>query len=80
MAPNDDVEPTAARLAREATGLMLVGHLPYLSRLVARLLGLEANRVVVQFQMGGVVRIDRDPVGQWVVRWVIAPEVLSPPA
>jgi phosphohistidine phosphatase SixA len=61
MASNDDVEPMVARLVGEAKDLMLVGHLPYLSRLVARLLGLVANRVNVQFQMAGVVRIDRDP-------------------
>lgn len=76
LAPNDAVEPTRARLQREAKNVMLVGHLPYLSRLVAGLLGLEADRPVVQFQMGGVVRLDRDKTGQWVVRWVLVPELL----
>ena len=77
MAPNDDVEPLRTRLQKESKNVMLVGHLPYLSRLVARLLGLDANRVVVQFQMSGVVRLDRDQTGQWVVRWVLLPELLS---
>lgn len=78
LAPNDDVEPMVTRLVKEEKSIMLVGHLPYLSRLVARLLGLDVNRVVVQFQMGGVVRIDRDVAGQWVVRWVLTPEALVP--
>ncbi len=78
IAPNDDVEPMRARLQRESKNLMLVGHLPNLSRLLARLLGLEANQVVVQFQMGGVVRLDRDQTERWVVRWVLVPE-LAPP-
>lgn len=78
MAPNDDVEPIVARLAREEKNLLLVGHLPHLSRLVARLLGLDANRLVVQFQMGGVVRMDRDDALQWSVRWIIVPEVIGP--
>jgi phosphohistidine phosphatase len=60
IAPNDDIEPMRARLENESSKLMLVGHLPYLSRLAARLLGLGADRTVVQFQMGGVVRMDRD--------------------
>ncbi len=77
IAPNDDVEPLRTRLQKESKNVMLVGHLPYLSRLVARLLGLDANRVVVQFQMSGVVRLDRDETGQWVVRWVLVPELLS---
>jgi phosphohistidine phosphatase len=58
-----------ARLENESSKLMLVGHLPYLSRLAARLLGLGADRTVVQFQMGGVVRMDRDDAGRWVVCW-----------
>ncbi len=74
MAPNDDVEPMRARLEKESKNVMLVGHLPYLSRL----LGLEADRTVVQFHMGGVVRLDREVGGHWVVRWVMPPELLPP--
>lgn len=78
LAPNDDVEPMRTRLQKESKNLMLVGHLPCLSRLVARLLGLEADRAVLQFQMGGVVRVDRDANGQWALRWMLVPELLSP--
>lgn len=78
MAPNDDVEPMLTRLEKESKNVLLVGHLPYLSRLVARLLGLQADRAVVRFQMGGVVRLDRDATGQWVVRWLLVPELLPP--
>lgn len=73
MAPNDDVEPMRARLTKESKNLMLVGHLPYLSRLVARLLGLPAEKQVVQFEMGGVVRLDREQTEQWLVRWMVIP-------
>lgn len=76
IAPNDDVEPMRARLEKESNNLMLVGHLPYLSRLVARLLGLAADRTVVQFQMGGVVRMAREETGHWVVHWALVPELL----
>lgn len=74
--PKDDVAPMGARLAGAETTLMLVGHLPYLSRLVSRLVGVPPERTTVQFQMGGIVRLDRDPAGQWSVRWVLPPEVL----
>jgi phosphohistidine phosphatase len=78
MAPNDDVEPMRSRLETESRSLMLVGHLPYLSRLAARLLGLERDRVAIQFQMGGVVRLDREAAGYWAVRWALPPELLPP--
>jgi len=56
---------------------MLVGHQPHLSHLASRLLGLDRDRAVVRFQMAGVVRLDRDEAGQWEVRWVFPPELVS---
>ena len=47
MAPNDYVEPMRDRLQTESNNLMLVGHLPYLSRLVAMLLGVRKDHTVV---------------------------------
>lgn len=76
LAPSDDVEPVFVRLQQESKNLMLVGHLPHLSRLASRLLGLDLNRAVVRFQMGGVVRLDRDEANQWSVRWAFPPELL----
>lgn len=78
LAPNDDVEPVRARLQNESKNVMLVGHLPFMSRLTARLVGVEADRAVVQFQMGGVVHLERDAAGQWVFRWAVVPELLPP--
>jgi len=78
LAPHDDVEPVRIRLQQESKNLMLVGHLPHLSHLASRLLGLERSRAIVHFQMAGVVRLDRDEAGQWEVRWVFPPELLPP--
>jgi phosphohistidine phosphatase len=76
IAPNDDIRPVRERLQKEAHNLMLVGHLPYLSRLVATLLGLERDRIVVEFRMGGVVRLGRDDRGQWTLHWAVIPDLL----
>ncbi len=76
MAPDDDVGPTASRLEIESKNLMLVGHLPHLSRLLARLLELETDRTIMQFEMGGVVRVDRNKAGTWVIQWALVPELL----
>lgn len=77
LAPNDDIGPVTARVQTEIKNLMLVGHLPFLSRLAARLLGATGDRTVVQFQMGGVVRLDRDESGNWAVRWFLVPGLLE---
>ena len=56
---------------------MIVGHLPYLSRLLSVLLGAQQDRPLVAFQMGGVVHLERDDNGEWRLRWILAPELLS---
>jgi len=76
IAPNDDVEAMRSRLQTESKNLILVGHLPYLGRLAGKLLGLKGDQDVVQFQMGGLVRLDRGEPGDWVVHWMIMPDQL----
>ena len=76
MGPNDYVEPMRDRLQTEANNLMLVGHLPYLSRLPAMLLSVRKDHTVLEFRMSGVVRLDRNERGEWVLRWAITPELL----
>jgi len=77
MAPNDDIGPLRERLHNESKSLMMVGHLPHLSRLLSALLGVQQDRTLVAFQMGGVVHLERDDSGQWRLRWILAPELLS---
>jgi phosphohistidine phosphatase len=76
MAPNDSIEPGRQRLQNEACSLMIVGHLPYLSRLLSVLLGVQQDRTLVTFQMGGIVRLDRDGNGEWHLGWILVPELL----
>jgi phosphohistidine phosphatase len=60
LAPMDD--PAIARQAVEqASGsMMVVGHLPHLSRLASLLLVGDPAREVVAFRMGGIVCLGRD--------------------
>lgn len=79
LAPNDEVEPLCYELERESKNRMLVGHLPFLSLLVSRLLGVSTNKLLVEFETAGVVRLDRFGGGQWAIRWVLTPAMLSTP-
>ncbi|MGB7292606.1 MAG: phosphohistidine phosphatase SixA [Thermodesulfobacteriota bacterium] len=81
LAPNDDVNPVADLLCSEERSLMLVGHLPFLSRLLSLLLITDSERSIVGFQPGTVVCLNRDdaikfptPGNGWMVRWVLSPE------
>jgi phosphohistidine phosphatase len=77
LAPNDDVGPMHERLQNESSSLMIVGHLPYLSRLLSVLFGVQPVRTLVTFQMAGVVHMERDTNREWRLRWILVPELLS---
>ena len=76
LAPLDDPEIWARRLATMDEEILLVGHLPHLARLAAILMSGDKERSVINFQMGGVVRLRRMEVDQWAVDWMIVPEII----
>ncbi|MFC1494798.1 phosphohistidine phosphatase SixA [Thermodesulfobacteriota bacterium] len=72
LAPLDDV----TKLNPDPDeNIMLVGHLPFMERLVSFLLTDSPDRPpVVKFKNGGVVAIDRDiKTGSWFIKWTLFP-------
>jgi len=76
LAPLDDPGIWAGRIAHIDEDIMLVGHLPHLSGLAAILLTGDKERRLINFQMGGALRLRRVEADQWVVDWMIVPEVI----
>jgi len=76
LAPLDDPEIWAGRIVKMDEDILLVGHLPHLARLAAILMSGDKERSVVNFQMGGVVRLRRMEAGQWAVDWMVVPEII----
>jgi phosphohistidine phosphatase len=74
LAPKDDVAPIAEALERESRPVMLVGHLPFMARLAARLVAGDTERPAVEFRNGGVVCLARQDE-RWLVSWVLTPEI-----
>lgn len=80
ISPNDDVGSMRERLQNESGSLMIVGHLPYLSRLLSALLEVQQERTLVAFQTGGVVHLEHEKKGEWRLRWILVSDLLSPRA
>jgi phosphohistidine phosphatase len=76
LSPEDDVQPVAKELDSRQDGLMIVGHLPFLGRLAALLLGGKAVENLVEFRMAGIVRLDRREDSTWSLVWAIPPEAM----
>lgn len=57
--------------------IMLVGHLPFMSKLVSCLIFKDPENPVVQFENGGVLCLDRDgESGAWLIQWTLYPSLL----
>jgi phosphohistidine phosphatase len=70
--PNDEVVPWAEELAKETESVMLVGHLPFLSRLANLLLVGDPTKGIIRFRNAGIVCLIREE-SKWSVRWVVTP-------
>lgn len=71
--PLDDVVVFAESLPKDAD-VLIVGHLPFMERLVSYLVTGDAEGRVVRFQNGGVVRMDWDRDGErWLIGWTVFP-------
>lgn len=76
IAPNDDVEGFVSDVDVWEQDTLVVGHLPFLSRLVARLVAGDVEREMVAFQPGSLVCLERRDIDHWVVLWMLRPDIL----
>ena len=73
LAPMDDVTLFAARVNINQN-LMVVGHLPFMERLVSYLLTGSPDAKVIQFQNSGIICLDSED-GPFFVRWALYPRL-----
>ena len=77
LAPNDDVTNLADELNAANQDIMIVGHLPFLSKLASLLISGSESTNVVAFKNGGVVSIRRSEQNQWQLSWIATPGLLG---
>jgi len=70
--PNDDIFYVLGLIAR-ADNIMIVGHLPFLEKLVSYLVTGDGKEPVVQFPTAGMVRLDKNSEGKWEIKWTLVP-------
>lgn len=75
LAPNDPTAAFAETLANEREDAMVVGHLPFMARLVSRLVTQSEDMTTVAFRPGSMVCLERDENGAWAIAWMLRPEL-----
>ncbi|MDY6880227.1 MAG: phosphohistidine phosphatase SixA [Desulfatiglans sp.] len=73
--PMDDVKAFAETIDQRED-VMLVGHLPFMERLVSYLITGSVDVSVFKFQNGGIVCLDKDPDKKtWFIKWTLMPQI-----
>jgi phosphohistidine phosphatase len=77
LMPNDDVLSFAEELEQSEEALLVVGHLPFMSKLVSQLLTGTENKEIVHFQPGTLVCLEKTARGRFHVLWVLSADLMA---
>lgn len=77
IAPNDDVSALQDELSAAEDDLMIVGHLPFLGKLVLLLVAGFESAEVAEFKQAGILCLNRSEDKKWHISWMITSELLT---
>jgi len=73
LKPLDSVEDFSEKVSPD-NHMMVVGHLPFLEKLVSFLVAGDISKRVFKFQNSGIVCLDCDESG-WYIKWTLMPDI-----
>ncbi len=77
LAPNDDIMTLKNEIMLAQKDIMIVGHLPFLSKLASSLLVGRNSLYILEFRNAGIVCLNCFDDNQWQLDWMIIPEILA---
>jgi phosphohistidine phosphatase len=77
LAPNDDVTQLKDELISSQQDIMIVGHMPFVSKLASLLLTGHEFAGTVAFKQGGIVALSSSEPNHWQIDWMVIPELIA---
>jgi len=74
--PNDPIQPVIMELDQNEKNIIIVGHLPYLSRLFSKLLCNSMDREILLFRNSGITCLEKRD-DEWKLIWSVIPDILK---
>ncbi|MEE8321811.1 MAG: phosphohistidine phosphatase SixA [Gammaproteobacteria bacterium] len=75
--PNDPVQAFAEGINDWSADTMVVGHLPFMARLVSWLLAGQDEVALVTYTPGSVAYLEQDDHTNWSLQWMLRPELVQ---
>lgn len=76
LLPNDDPKPWVERVNAMEDDTVIVGHLPFLDRLLGLLVTGNPGMAIIDFKAAGAVCLKPAGGGRWLIEWAFGPEVI----
>jgi phosphohistidine phosphatase len=77
MNPNDNPKAFDWQSESWDRDTLIVGHLPFMAKLVSHLLIDDETRPITAYQPGSIVCLEHNNEAHWQINWMIRPELLS---
>lgn len=75
--PNDNPQAFDWQSGSWDRDTLVVGHLPFMARLVSHLVIADESKTVVAYQPGSVVCLEREDGSDWRIAWMLRPELFA---
>lgn len=75
ISPNDDPASFHWQSDVDCNDILVVGHLPFMAKLVSHLLIKDAEQVIAAYQPGSLVCLEQFD-NQWQLNWMLRPELV----
>lgn len=78
LKPRDSIRPLCAAAESWEADTLVVGHLPHLTKVAARLLAGDEEAELLAFKPGAVACLERDDTATgWTLAWFLRPELFG---
>jgi phosphohistidine phosphatase len=74
--PLDDISSLIDHINAWGQDALIVGHLPFMGRLLGKLVVRDENKEVVMFHPGTLVCLEEIETGRWTISWVLNPAMV----
>ncbi|MGM9454720.1 phosphohistidine phosphatase SixA [Legionella bozemanae] len=73
LEPLDPVIPIADEINQQQHDIMLVGHMPFMGKLIGKLVLLNEDSSIIAFVPGTAACLERTDEGKWLINWIRRP-------
>ncbi|MCW3974918.1 MAG: phosphohistidine phosphatase SixA [Candidatus Bathyarchaeota archaeon] len=77
LSPLNEPEIWFERLEEEKDDIVIIGHLPHLSKLASLLLLGYTHHEAIRFKNGGVICLEKNQERKWSIQWMVTPNILG---